>query len=127
MKQIYCVSKGSTSNVSRRNWANQQPPRSVHGSANSIRVCCLFLNWQYNVTWAKQRKDALIFLFFYFKLYLNFWKYDFIIQTVFLDIFLSFLFSTKNENQNKRNNLVALFIFSFFQFFWQKWKNEKIT
>ena len=28
-----------------------------------IRVCCLFLNWQYNVTWTKQRKYPPSFLF----------------------------------------------------------------
>ena len=38
LKQIHRVSKGSTSNVSGRNWANQQPPRKVIWQCYCIQV-----------------------------------------------------------------------------------------
>ena len=51
----------------------------------------------------------------------------FFIQTAFSDIFLIFLFSTKNRKLKQWDNFVALFYFLFFQFFLQKWKNDFVV
>ena len=83
----------------------------MHGSANSIFHFSTIIEKSYFVSvkgllfigelaiWRNMDQTAEIrtdFSFFLFQLYLKFWKYDFIIQTAFLDIFLIFLFSAKN-------------------------------
>ena len=45
LKQIHCVSKGSTSNVSGRNWANQQLPRKVIWQCYCFQVGEKQLEW----------------------------------------------------------------------------------
>ena len=92
-----------------------------------VKGFCLFLNWQYNVTWTKHRKYASIFLFLLFLTLFKVWKIWFYYPNSFLDIFLIFPFSTKNRKLKQWDNLVALFYFFIFPIFWQKWKNEKMT